>query len=36
MSPWKRWAAPVGGLLLSVLLSGCFVQPTDSLYALPR
>lgn len=36
MSPWKRWAVPVGGLLLSVLLSGCFVQPADSLYALPR
>lgn len=36
MSPWKRWAVPLGGLALSALLSGCFVQSTDSLYALPR
>lgn len=36
MSCWKRWAVLAGGLLMSTLLSGCFAQPADSLYALPR
>lgn len=36
MGCWKRWAVLAGGLLLSTLLSGCFVQSADSLYALPR
>lgn len=36
MGRWKYGAVLFGCLLLCGLLSGCFVQSADSLYALPR
>ena len=36
MGRWKYGAVLFGCLLLCGLLSGCFVQSADSLYAMPR